>query len=130
MATNDLGKYYADVRREAASLEERFPKQAIYYVTSIDNGDREGKVGRVMDLPTARQAAERIVSRTHVLSTAAEIAKFHADLIVAAENLAAIELDRKGQLAMPKDLTKIMEVILRREEREAAESAAKKNKEK
>jgi hypothetical protein len=128
MATNDLGKYYSDVRACVASL----PLQPIYYVTSIDTGDRENKVGRVMDLPTARAAAECIVGRTHVLSTADEIARFKADLNVAAENLAAIELDRKGQLAMPKDMTDLVKVILRREEKEAAadRQAAEKKREK
>jgi len=124
MPTNDLSKYYSDVRAMAASL----PPAPVYYVTSLDTGDREGKPGRVMDMSSARLAAERIVGRTHRLSTEPEIEAFKAGLITAAKDLAAIEQDRKGQLAMPKDMTDLVKVILRREERDAANDAADKEK--
>jgi cell division ATPase FtsA len=105
----DLNKYWADVKTVQLSL----PPQPIYYLTSIDSPDKGIVGGRVMDVPNAKQAAERIVGRTHRLSTPEEIAQFKADLERQEQELADIELKRKGHLAMPQDLTDLVRMAVK-----------------
>jgi hypothetical protein len=96
----DLQKYWSDVRNVAAGL----PKQPVYYLVSIENTDKNITGGRVMDIPTAKQAAELMVSRTHVLASPADIERFHADLQRQSDELAEAEYKRKQQFGMPKEL--------------------------
>ena len=105
----DLQKYWNDVRAEVAKL----PRQRIYYLVSIDNPDKGITAGRVMDLSDAKQVARRIVERTHVLATAEQIAAHQVDQERQSEELAAVELGRKGQLAMPKELQDLVRLATR-----------------
>ena len=105
----DLKKMYYDVHQLEASL----PRQKIYYLASLDNPDKNINGGRVMDISTARLAAELIVGRTHRLASAEEIERFQADEVRNAQELAAIELKRRGQLAMPQELQDLVRMATR-----------------
>jgi len=96
----DLNKYWNDVRAVQAQL----PKARIYYLVTIDNPEKDVAAGRVMDFGDSKQAARRIVERTHVLATAEQVAAWQAQQQKQVEELAEAELNRKGQLAMPKEL--------------------------
>ncbi len=96
----DLTAYWNAVRAAQAKL----PHQQMYYLISIENADRGTTAGRVMDLTDPKMVARRIVERTHILATPAEIAAHITAQDKAADDLAEIEQARKGSLAMPKEL--------------------------
>ena len=122
----DLLKYWNDVRTEMAKL----PRQRIFYLVSIENPDKGITAGRVMDLSDPKQVARRIVERTHILASAEQIAAHQADQERQSEELAAVELARKGQLAMPKELQDLVRLATRNVAPDQPQSAAPANKSK
>jgi len=100
----DLNKYWNDVRAVQASL----PRQRMYFLVSIDNQEKDVGAGRVMDMADPKQVARRIVERTHVLASPEQIAEWEAQQKAQGEQLAEAELNRKGQLAMPKELQELV----------------------
>jgi len=96
----DLNKYWNDVRAKMAELG----RQQVYYLISLDNPEKGITAGRVMDLSDCKQAARRLVERTHALATPEQIAEHLAAQQRQVEQLAEAEQARKSQLAMPKEL--------------------------
>jgi hypothetical protein len=105
----DLKKYYSDIRAVEATL----PPQKIYYLVSLDNPDKNITGGRVLDVATARQAAELIVGRTHRPADPADIERFRADEKRLSEEYAAAEYKRRGNLAMPEELQELVRMAIR-----------------
>jgi hypothetical protein len=105
----DIKKYWRDVHAMAASL----PHKQIYFLVSLDNPDKDITGGRVVDVNNATQAAELIVGRTHKLASEDDIDRFKADEKRNADELAAIEFKRKGQLAMPQELQDLVRMATR-----------------
>jgi hypothetical protein len=105
----DLGKYWSDVR----AVMEKLPRQQIYYLVSIENADKGIIAGRVMDFADPKMVARRIVERTHILATEEQIAAHKVAQERQEEELAAIELKRKGQLAMPQELQDLVRLAAR-----------------
>ncbi len=105
----DLQKYWNDVRAEMANL----PHERVFYLVSVDNSDKGITGGRVMDLSDPKQVARRIVERTHILATRAQIAAHLATQQEQSDELDAIELKRKGNLAMPKELQDLVRLATR-----------------
>lgn len=106
-------QYYAEVQTIDAGLigcstpvEAGGRKLDVFFLTSLDNSQKGGGViaGRFFDIPTREQAARLIADKTHRLSTPEEIEQFHSDLKRRTDELAAIELSRKQQFAMPQEL--------------------------
>jgi hypothetical protein len=121
----DLTKYWNDVREVVAML----PEGPIVYLISLDNPEKGITAGRVMDMSDRKMAARRIVERTHELAKPHDIARFQAVQQKQLEDCAETEQDRKGQLAMPKDLQVLVREASKRqlEEDRRLEAGSTKN---
>lgn len=96
----DMQRFWADVR----SLVEKMPDQKTYYLASLDHPDKGTTAGAVSEVADRKLAAKLIVGRTHIFATEEQIFDHLARQDKAAQDLAAIEQKRKGQLAMPQEL--------------------------
>lgn len=96
----DLHQYW----REVHEVMDTLPKADVYFLTSIPNSEKGTTAGSICDIGIKKEAARRIVEKTHRPSTPEEIEQFHANLKRQTEELAAIEIKRKQQFAMPQDL--------------------------
>jgi len=126
----DLTAYWNNVR----AIQAKLPHQQMYYLVSIDNADKGTIAGRVMDLTDPKLVARRIVERTHILATEREISAHKAAMEKQGEDLAELELNRKGHLAMPKELQSLVhlaaDAALRDRELRTSPPDSKKDKEK
>ncbi|MGC2660230.1 MAG: hypothetical protein WA324_19915 [Bryobacteraceae bacterium] len=70
-----LSEYWAAVRNQETELHRNNPSQDAFYITSLPGGARDWKAGAVF-MAIAAHAAQRIIERTHRLSTPEEIAQY------------------------------------------------------
>src|ERR1043165_6709643 len=96
----DLQKYWRDVREVMADLPER----GVIYLVSIDNQDKGTTAGQVMDFTDRKQAARRIVEKTHVPANQLQVEQHLEAQRINEAQLAKIEMGRKDKLAMPQEL--------------------------
>ncbi len=100
----DIRRYWADVRRVEETLPAPTNPPTIIYLTSLDNADKGTTAGMVCDMIDRTAAARRLVEGTHRLSTPDEVIQHEARQKAQVEELAAIEIKRKQQFALPQEL--------------------------
>lgn len=102
----DLKQYWHDVR----GVMDKLPPSEMYFLISISNPDKGTTAGQVFAIADPKQAARRIVERTHVMASPADIERFHANQERQDQELAEMEYARKQQMGMPKEVQDLIKL--------------------
>ena len=108
----DMQKYWGAVVHTMDQLPEAGP----YYLISLSTPDG-GRAGVVVEIPAKKQAAQLLVANTHRIAQAGEIDHHQADEQTAREQLAEVEMKRKQQFAMPKEMTALLAALAAQSEK-------------
>ena len=96
----DITRYWRDVALAASQL----PDAPVHYLVSLDNSEKGTTAGAVCEISDPKQVARRLVEKTHRLAKPEEAEQYREGVKRQTDELAAIEIKRKQQFAMPQEL--------------------------